>query len=67
MSVEDKKAERMMEESAVIVDGHYEIGMLWKADNLQLQTTETLRSNVSSTLRAVLKGTKHCTRNTKAK
>lgn len=36
MSVEDKKAEKMMEESAVIVDGHYEIGMLWKTEDSQL-------------------------------
>jgi hypothetical protein len=34
--VEDKKAEKMMEESAVIVDGHYEIGMLWKTEDSQL-------------------------------
>jgi hypothetical protein len=36
MSVEDKKAEKMMEESAVIVDGHYDIGMLWKTEDSQL-------------------------------
>ncbi len=36
MSVEDKKAEKVMERSAVIVDGHYEIGMLWKDETPQL-------------------------------
>jgi hypothetical protein len=33
MSIEDRKALKMMEESATIVDNHYEVGMLWNRDN----------------------------------
>jgi hypothetical protein len=36
MSIEDKKAEKVIERSAVIVDRHYEIGMLWKDETPQL-------------------------------
>ena len=36
MSNEGKKAEKMMEGSTRVVNGHYEIGMLWKVDNPQL-------------------------------
>ena len=36
MSIEDRKALKMMEESATIVDNHYEVGMLWNRDNPQL-------------------------------
>jgi hypothetical protein len=36
MSIEDRKALKMMEESATIVDNHYEVGMLWSQNNPQL-------------------------------
>ena len=36
MSNEDKKAEKMVERSARVTDGHYELGMLWKVQNAQL-------------------------------
>ena len=36
MSNEDKKAEKMMVGSTRVVNGHYEIGMLWKVDNPQI-------------------------------
>ena len=36
MSNEGKKAEKMMEGSTRVVNGHYEISMLWKVDNPQL-------------------------------
>ena len=37
MSIEDRTAAGKMEESATIVDGHHQIGMLWKADHPQLR------------------------------
>ena len=36
MSVDDRKALKMMEESTTIVDNHYQIGMLWNSTNPQL-------------------------------
>jgi hypothetical protein len=33
MSIEDRKALKMMEEFATIVDNHYEVGMLWSQNN----------------------------------
>ncbi|CAB4009276.1 Hypothetical predicted protein, partial [Paramuricea clavata] len=36
MSIEDRKALKMMEESTTIVDNHYEVGMLWSHNNPQL-------------------------------
>ncbi|CAB4032614.1 Hypothetical predicted protein [Paramuricea clavata] len=36
MSIEDRKALKMMEESATIVDNNYEVGMLWSQNNPQL-------------------------------
>ena len=31
MSVEDQEALKRMENSVRVVDGHYEVGMLWKS------------------------------------
>ncbi|XP_013410717.1 uncharacterized protein LOC106173924 [Lingula anatina] len=34
MSLEDKKAKRIMDESVVFVDGHYQVTLPWKSDEL---------------------------------
>ena len=36
MSFEDKKAVKMMEETVSLVNGHYEVGMLWKDKDVKL-------------------------------
>ena len=36
MSIEDRKALKMMEESATIVCNHYKVGMLWNKKNPKL-------------------------------
>ncbi|XP_013409147.1 uncharacterized protein LOC106172792 [Lingula anatina] len=34
MSLEDKKAKRIMDESVVFIDGHYQVSLPWKSDEL---------------------------------
>jgi hypothetical protein len=36
MSFEDKKAKKIMEDSVSMLNGHYEVGMLWKDEDIRL-------------------------------
>ena len=42
MSVEDQEALKRIENSVCVVDGHYEIGMLWKSDTPWLQNNKQM-------------------------
>lgn len=42
LSIEDKRALKILEDTTRIVDGHYEVGLLWKDDQPQLPNNRTL-------------------------
>lgn len=42
LSIEDKRALKILEDTTRVVDGHYEVGLLWKEDQPQLPNNRTL-------------------------
>ena len=67
MSNEDKKAEKMMDRSARVTDGHYEIGMLWKVQNTQLPNNREVALKRFQYLKTRLKKDKDLNEKYKAK
>ena len=50
-SLEDVRAENVLQETTKKVDGHYEVGMLWKEDNPQLPNNRVVAESRLQTLR----------------
>lgn len=51
LSVEDKRALQIIKDTTTFVDGHYEIGLLWKCDNPQLPNSRSLADKRAESLR----------------
>lgn len=51
LSVEDKRALQIIRDTTTFVDGHYEIGLLWKCDNPQLPNNRSLADKRAESLR----------------
>ena len=42
LSIEDKRALKILEDTTRVVDGHYEVGLLWKEDQPQLPNNRAM-------------------------
>ena len=51
LSVEDKRALKIIEETTTLVDGHYEVGLLWKEDQPKLPNNRILAERRAELLR----------------
>ena len=51
LSVEDKRALQTIKDTTTFVDGHYEVGLLWKCDNPQLPDNRPLADKRAESLR----------------
>ena len=51
LSVEDKRALKIIEDTTRLVDGHYEVGLLWKDDEPRLPNNRDMADQRSESLR----------------
>ena len=51
LSVEDKRALKIIEDTTRLVGGHYEVGLLWKNDERMLPNNHTMANQRSESLR----------------
>ena len=54
LSVEDKRALKIIEDTTRLVDGHYEVGLLWKDDEPRLPNNRDMVNQRSESLRCRL-------------
>ena len=51
LSVEDKRALKIIEDTTCLIDGHYEVGLLWKDDEPRLPNNRDMANQRSESLR----------------
>ena len=51
MSIEDRRALKILEDTTTLIDGRYEVGLLWKNDKPQLPNNRTLAERRAEMLR----------------
>ena len=54
LSIEDRRALKILEETTTFIDGRYEVGLLWKHDEPQLPNNRALAERRAEMLRRLL-------------